>query len=596
MIKQVKLLSAMVLSALILSSCGLGRMVKNYDQVKYQVEPEVLQTHGGEIQVKVTGEFPEKYFHKKAVLEFIPYIEYEGGTKELKKMVLKGEKALGDGKVINKKAGGSFTWEDVVAYDPAFNASDFKVKATASLGKTPVTLGILKLADGVIYTSTRTEHDEDLLVANRETAKKLGMDLGEYYEKETIISKSANIYYVVNRHELNFRYELNKEEVAKTALDELKAFLDQEWKIKSIDITAWASPEGEESMNQGLSERRSQSGQKYMEDYFKGWQRAKAKELKVRANKVDIPEVNYVLKANGEDWNGFMSAVEKSAIADKNAILNVVRSQKDLTQREQEIRNMTVIYKEIEDDILPPLRRSEITVHSYEPKKTDEEIARLATAAPDSLDLKELIYAAELTKDLSTKLEIYKTVTQKYPTDWKGYANLGWAELELGNLEAAGKNLDKANTLSPNNPIVLNNLGALAAKKGDFAAAKTFFAQAKGKGVNVNYNSGILQIQDGDYKAALSSFGDKKCNYNVALAQVLSNQLTDAATTLKCSPENANVFYLMAVVGARQANSSMVYENLKKAIAADASMKAEAAQDREFLKFFNNAEFAAIVK
>jgi outer membrane protein OmpA-like peptidoglycan-associated protein len=596
MIKQVKLLSAMALSALILSSCGLGRMVKNYDQVKYQVEPEVLQTHGGEIQVKVTGKFPEKYFHKRAVLEFIPYIEYEGGKKEMKKMILKGEKAAGDGKVINKKAGGSFTWEDVLAYDPAYNASDFKVKATASLGKAPVTLGVLKLADGVIYTSTRTEHDEELLVANRETAQKLGMSLDEYYEKETIISKSANIYYVVNRHDLNFRFELNKDKAAKSALDELKRFLDQEWKIKSIDITAWASPEGEESLNQGLSERRSQSGKKYMEDYFKGWQRAKARKLKVRTSKVEIPEVNYVLKANGEDWNGFMSAVEKSNIADKNAILNVVRSQKDLSKREQEIRNMTVIYKEIEDDILPPLRRSEITVNAFEPKRTDEEIARLSTSAPDSLSLKELVYAADLTKDISTKLEIYKTVVKLYPSDWKGYANLGWAELELGNLEAAGNNLDKANTLSPNNPIVLNNLGALAAKKGDFAAAKTFFSQAKGKGVNVDYNSGILHILDGDYKGALSSFGDKKCNYNVALAQLLSNQLSEAANNLKCSPENANVFYLMAVVGARQANSSMVYENLKKAIAADAGLKAEAAQDREFIKFFNNAEFTSIVK
>lgn len=596
MIRTIKLFSALALSALILSSCGLGKMVKNYNLVKYEVEPEVLQTHGGEIQVKMTGEFPEKYFHKKAIVELTPYVEYEGGTKELKKIVLKGEKALGDGQVINKKAGGSFSWSETFAYDPAYNASDFKVKATAKLKKEPVTLGILKVGDGVIYTSTRAAHDEEMLAADRETAKKLGMDLSEYYELETIVTKSADIFFVVNRHDLNFRLELNKTDQAIKALEDLKMFLDKEWKIKSIAINAWASPEGEESLNQGLSQRRAESAQKYIENYFKSWQRAKARALKIKTRDITIPEVNYALSAKGEDWDGFMSSVEKSGIKDKNVILNVVRSQKDLSQREQEIRNMTVIYKEIEDDILPPLRRAEITVSCFEPKRTKEEIASLSTSSPDSLSLKELTYAATLTDDMSTKMEIFKSTVKLYPSDWKAYANLGWTQLAMNDLTNAGTNLDKANTLSPNNPIILNNLGALAAKKGDDAAAKSFYSQAKGKGVDVNYNSGILMINDGDYAAALNSFSNKSCNYNVALAQTLSNKLSEAAKNLECAPENAQVFYLLAIVGARQNNSSMLFENLKKAIAADKTYKAQAAEDREFIKFFDNSDFSAIVK
>jgi len=596
MIRTIRLFSAFALSALILSSCGLGKMVKNYNLVKYEVEPQVLQAHGGQVEVKVQGQFPEKYFHKKATVELTPYIEYEGGSKELKKMVLQGEKATGNGTVINSKTGGSFSWNDVFAYDPKYNASDLKVKATATLGKEPVTLGILKLGDGVIYTSTRIVHDEDLLAADRETASKLGMDLSEYYEKETVVTKSASIYYVVNRHDLNMRYELNKDEKAMTALDELKAFLDKEWKIKSVNINAWASPEGEESLNQGLSERRSETAKKYMEQYFQDWQRAKARKMKVRRNEVQIPEVAYGLNPRGEDWDGFMKSVESSGIKDKNVILNVVRSQKDLKQREQEIRNMTVIYKEIEDQILPPLRRAEITVSCFEPKRTDEQITALSASTPDSLSLKELIYAASLTDDLNTKMSIYDAAIKQYPSDWKGYANAGYVQLAIGNTREAGNYLDKANTLSPNNPIVLNNLGALAAAKGDDAAAKAFYSQAKGKGVDVSYNSGILLIKDGDYQAALSSFGSKGCNYNVALAQTLSNKLADAAKTLACAPENAEVFYLMAIVGARQNNATNVYENLKKAIAADGSYKAQAAADREFIKFFENAEFQAIVK
>ena len=175
MIRTIKLFSAFALSALILSSCGLGKMVKKYPLVKYEVQPEVLQTHGGKIDVKVTGTFPEKYFHKKAVVEFTPYLEYEGGTLDIGKVMLKGEKATADGQVINSKTGGSFDWSKTFAYDPKYNASDLKVKATAMLGKKSVTLGVLKLANGVIYTSTRVMHDEDLMVADRKTAEKLGI-------------------------------------------------------------------------------------------------------------------------------------------------------------------------------------------------------------------------------------------------------------------------------------------------------------------------------------------------------------------------------------------------------------------------------------
>ena len=43
-------------------------MANKYDTVKYTVTPPVLQTHGGEIEVKIDGNFPEKYFAKKQLL------------------------------------------------------------------------------------------------------------------------------------------------------------------------------------------------------------------------------------------------------------------------------------------------------------------------------------------------------------------------------------------------------------------------------------------------------------------------------------------------------------------------------------------------
>jgi len=603
----------MLLIAVVFSSCGIGKMVKKYPEVKFQANPEVLENHGGKVTVNIKGDVPPKYFHKKAALVYQPVIKYDGGVKELKPIILKGEKVQGDGITINKKTGGSFSYTDVFEFIPEMTASTLEVapvgfiakqdvppamkKADAKLNPKAVEFANRKFGDGVINTCSKIYHDEELVLANKENVTRLirGSEK-DFYEKETVVTNKANIYFVVNMSDLNLSYKLNKDNEAKKVLDSLSSFLKLEWTVKSINIDAWASPEGEESHNQGLSDRRSKTGQDYLVNFYKKFKKEKAKALKIKEKDVTLQEITYNPVAHGEDWEGFMKAVSASAIPDKNTIINVVKSQPDPMKREQEIRNMTVIYKEIEDMILPPLRRAEITVNALLPKKTDEQIARLSTTYPDSLDVKELLYAASLTQDETTQMKIYKSLASIYPSDWKGFNNVGYVALNQGNLEEAGNYLDKANTLSPNNPLVLNNLGALAAKKGDFNGAKTYYKAAQDLGVNVDYNKGILTILDGDYKTASSLLGAKKCNYNIALVQLLGGNASDASNTLGCATDNAERNYLMAVAGARMKNQAQVMEYLKKAVKEKPALKAVAAEDREFIKFFDSADFQAIVK
>ena len=52
----------------------------------------------------------------------------------------------------------------------------------------------------------------------------------------------------------------------------------------------------------------------------------------------------------------------------------------------------------------------------------------------------------------------------------------------------------------------------------------------------------------------------------------------------------------MAIVGARTGNTSMIYENLPKAIAADSAYRAQAKDDREFLKYNTSADFLNAIK
>lgn len=573
-------MAVLFLAAFMITGCGLKKMVKKYDTVKYETTPNPLETHGQKIKVSIKGNIPEKYFHKKAIVVFTPVLVYEGGTTQLKSITLKGEKAEGDGIVINKKTASSFTYEDVIDYIPAMNKSELVVNAKAKLKKKEVDLGQIKLADGVIYTSERIGKGETILPKPPHG-----------YEKEVIIAKTANIYFQQNMYNLNMNMPYNKLAESMTALDGLKAFLKNGWQIRNIEINAWASPEGEETFNQNLSDNRTKTAEKYLNTVIAQI----TKELKKEGKEFQA-NVEKNLMAKGEDWDGFVKSVSASAIPDKGAILNVVNAHTDKAKREQEIRNMAVIYKEIEDNILPALRRAEITVYCFEPKKTDEQIALLSTTAPDSLDNKELLYAATLTEDLNTQLKIYKNATLVFPEDWKGYYDASEVCIKLNMIDEAATYLQKANTLSPNNAAVLNSMGVLAAWNKDYAQAETYYQQAQSAGANVSYNLAPINIHKGEYGSALGNMSSKTCDYNLGLAQLLNGDNDAALKTLECAEKNASTFYLLAVVGARMNNVTILNDNLRKAVAADAALKNQAKDDAEFIKFTGNTEFQNIIR
>ncbi len=584
-----KLLAAIGIVAVILSGCGLKKMVKKYDTVKYEVTPQVLETHGGKIAVSVKGTFPEKYFSKKATIEFAPVLKYDKGTTPLKSITIQGEKVKGGtGTVIKKKSGGTFTYTDVITYNPDMNKSELNVDVKATQGKKTKELGNTKLADGVIYTSERVQREEDTYLAEHG------------YQKEVIVTKTGTIYFAKNISTLDLTtLTLNKDEANKTRLKEFTDFIKNAWKIKNVEITAWASPEGEETRNQGLSDERSKTAEKFLKEKIKTvmTEKAKANKEKVDNKKIEADIPVATLNAKGEDWDGFLQSLGSSSIKEKNTILNVVNSQSDPLKKEKEIENMTVIYPEIEQLILPPLRRAIMIINYYEPKKTDQEIAKLATTMPDSLKKEELLYAATLTQDLNTQLKIYEASTRIYSNDWKGFNNAAYVCLKLGKVEEAATYLEKANTMNPNNGMVINNIGVVASWKKEYDNAKSYYETAQGLGINEGFNLGIINIRKGEYTSALASFGSRTCTHNIALAQLLSGNSSAAASTLKCTEtKSAAVYYLLAVVGARAGNTALIYENLPLAIDADPSYRDQAKDDREFLKYNTSAEFQNAIK
>jgi tetratricopeptide (TPR) repeat protein len=263
-------------------------------------------------------------------------------------------------------------------------------------------------------------------------------------------------------------------------------------------------------------------------------------------------------------------------------------------KREQEIKNLAVVYLNLAKDILPKLRKAEIVINSLEPKKTDAEMDSLAYAKPDTLDKEELLYAATLTEDVAKKLKVYTSAASIHADDWRGSNNVGAIELTNENLEVAKTSLDAANGIEAT-AEVLSNLGVHAAWSGDITEAMTSYDASRSAGGDVGNNVGILYVKLGDYDKALESFG-ATCTYNTALANTLAKDLDKAKAQCDCAEKSAATSYLKAVVGARMGDVAMMGEGLKDAVSQDATYRREAMDDMEFAKYWESTEFKSAIQ
>lgn len=556
------LLMAMVVA--LFSSCSkkMGELSADY----FTVTPQVLEAVGGKVPATINGKFPEKYFNKKAIVEVTPVLRWNGGEAKGQTAVFQGEKVEGNNQTISYKMGGSYTLKTSFDYVPEMAKSELYLVFKAKIGKKEVTIPAVKVADGVIATSE--------LVGN--TLGSANPALGEDAFQRIIKEKyDANIMFLIQQanirsSELKVAKEFNKE-VANVNSAQNK-------KISNIEVSAYASPDGGLSLNTGLAENREGNTSKLL-----------SKDLK--KSKISVP---LDAKYTAQDWEGFQELVSKSNIQDKELILRVLSMYQDPAQREQEIKNISSVYKTLADDVLPQLRRSRLTLNYEIIGKSDEEIASLAASDASKLNIEELLYAATLTKDAAKKEAIYSKATQQFPNDFRAFNNLGKLAYQAGDLNKAESFFKKAESIK-SSPEVNMNLGLVSLMKGDKAAAEAYMGKAAGT-KELGEAMGNLYIAQGQYEKAVNSFGDTKTN-SAALAQILAKDYNKAKNTLaNVERPDAYTDYLMAILGARTNNSSMVMSSLKSAIAKERSLASKAANDLEFAKFFTNSEFTNIVK
>jgi len=569
--KRIKILTSIAFAVLIMTSCNsINKMSKDYENVSYKVVPEVLETHAGEVDMTLTGSFPEKYFVKKAIVEVTPVLVYEGGETAFETMVLQGEDVTENNKTISY-AGGTFSTSGKVPFTEEMKQSELILRVNASMKGKSVGFGELKVADGVIATSTYFGAKGNPILI-KDKFKRI---IGE--------SQIADIMYLINRANIRGS-ELKSEDIAalKTYLKDVKAAENLEF--VGSEVSSYASPDGALDLNERLSGQRASAAEKF---FSRELNRAKVEEAK--------NEDFVTSKTTAEDWDGFQKLMEGSDIQDKELILRVLSMYQDPVVREKEIKNISAAYKIIADDILPQLRRSKITVNVNKIGFSDEEIMDYIHSNPDTLGLEEVLYAATLTDDLEKQLSTYELALEKAPKCVRAANNIGYVYMEMHKYEESKAAFEKAQGLYDND-AVKTNLAYASLLTDDVAKAKDYFNSVEKPGIEVNKGLGLISIMEGRYQDAVNYYGTETC-YNAALAHLLNDDAQGAKTILdNISKDCAKLFYLKAIVGVHVQNEDYTFNNLRAACEKEPKMKDMAKKDLEFAKYFENDTFKSIVE
>lgn len=598
-----------MLASVLLTGCnGLSKMKSGSNKVRYQANPNPVETMDDKVVVKFTGQIPEKYFDKGCAVFLQPVFSWEGGDIPLEPITLKGEKVDGDGTIINYAKGGRFTYSDMFDFKPGMETG--RVTLTPVGYKASHTNEDARFMEDVIHTNDGVEF-ATVLISDGVNNTSSWVDIkGNIsiapinYNKTQGIVETADIYFLNGTSDLDWNFEMNRKFDTYNTYLNLKRIMLEQGLPKQISVTGWASPEGEETNNVGVSKNRADVATAQLNKILDEVLTVMAKRAKVKPQDVDYYKYQQLKKliitnrAAGEDWVHFVVMVEGSEIQDKHAIINIVETQQNVLKREQMIRNMAETYDELKTEIFPNLRRAQIALYYSEARKTDPELAKTASLNPAKLSFDELMYAAYINYNYDTKLKYYKWATENHPQEWAAWNNAGAVAFYLDSIDEAERYLNVARDLNPHNPDVLNNTGLLFLAKKDYALAKHYFEEAQRQGSSdAEVNIPILNLKRGNYTEAQKALKGNTCTYNLAFAQMMNDETGTAIRTLNCClDQNADVNYLRAVCYARLGDKTNCLKNLKASIDDKYDYKRKAMVDTEFREYWDDPEFKLIVK
>ena len=550
-------LSSALIGALAIGAVSCGKKQQAFLSDYFSTNPTPLQTVGQNVPAEITGRIPAKVMVKNAKVTTTPVLVWSGGEASGQPVVFQGVNVKANGQTV-PETGGQVMIPFNVAYQDAMQNSDLYLDFSVDQNGKVYALPRVKVGYGVIATST--------LASPATVAPAVAPD---NFQKIITEKYSADIHFLINQANIRADQtsqasyiDLNKQ------LVEANAAPNKE--IAGITVNSYASPEGALAFNTQLAEKREQNTTSLVENQLK---------------KDKITEFGELTSSfTPEDWEGFQQLVEKSNIQDKDLILSVLQMYKDPEEREREIRNLSSVFNELADQILPQLRYSRIQATINVIGKSDEELINLYNTDPTKLTQDEILYVATLTDDNTRKMEIYKKASEIYPNDYRAYNNLGGTQYKAGDYKSAASSFNKAQQLNPQSKEAAMNKGLIYMLDGNWTQANESIGTAAGLPENKDA-LGVYYLSQGDLTKATTAFGDSKSN-NAALAQILSGDYTAARKTLaSISDPDATTYYITAILGARTDNSSMVMTNLREAVKLNPEYLTRARKDLEFRNY-----------
>lgn len=543
--------------AIVLTGCSkkLGQFQSSY----FTTTPTPLETVGERVPADITVAVPQKFMVKNALVTATPVLTWGyNGSASGAPTIFQGENVRDNGQVVSYERGGTVTIPFSVDYQPDMAQSELYVDFNVQQGNKTYTLPRIKVGEGVIATST---------LANAATVHPAVAP--DKFQKVITETYSADIHFLINQANVRSSetssadyIDLNKKLVEANAAPNME--------IAGVSVSSYASPEGALEFNTQLAEKREKNTTTAVESQLK---------------KDKITEFGELTSSfTPEDWDGFQQLVEKSNIQDKELILSVLSMYKDPQDREREIRNLSSVFNELADQILPQLRYSRVQAKINVLGKSDEELINTFNTDPTALTVDEILYVATLTDDNTKKQAVYRKAKEVYPNDYRTWNNLGMTQYIAKDYNAAEANFNRAAQIAPDAKEVAMNKGLVQMLRQDYTTTNTLLGKAAGVPEAADA-LGTYYLTQGELTKANTAFGDTKTN-NAALGQILAKDYTKAKQTLSSIPTpDATTYYLTAILGARTNNESMVMSNLRQAGRLDPSLINRAKSDREFAAY-----------
>ena len=550
-------------SSLLLASCASKFKISS---TGVNVDPNPLTVQGDAVKTRINFAFPKKSFPKKGTLRITPVLRYAGGEKWGKAYDYQGDDVYGNEQVVVYESGANAVLDFAVPYTPQMQKSELYLTFNGKVGKKAQKISAMKVADGVNATETLATVEGILPAIAPHGFQRV---VKEMYDADILFQiQQANVR----------GSEINKEDVEEWRYTVQNAKETPNQNV-SVEVQSYASPDGGKKLNEILSENRERNTTAALKKEFK---------------KQDMAGVAIDAHYTAQDWEGFRTLVEKSDLPDKDLVLRVLSMYPDPESREREIKNISVVFKQLADNILPKLRRSRLIANVEIIGKSDAEIQEFIAKAPGHLSAEELLYAAELTNSTTEKMRIYQIANQIFKKDYRAYNNIGALYFAQGKIKDAEAWFNKAATLQDNEVTKLNR-GLIALYHGDKEKAQDMISAAINT-PELGQALAYLYLKQGEYMKAETAFGETVSN-NAAVAQLLNGNYAKALKTLqKITTPSATTELIRAIIAARTNDNNGVITALKSAIALDGSVAYQIADNLEFAKYKNLAAFKALVK